>query len=254
MVDTALKEQLLQIEGQIKELCPARDDFDQFRMVAKFGGEEKKQLDTLLKKRKHLLNCMLLGTPAEVARMREVNDRLIDLTERLHDKTYSLYKALLQTGYDPDFDDDIMIEGTLTYIVDSWEKDESVLSMQEDEEYGSEFTWMMGLIYCISDMRELYACARTFKSYEKDDRPEMTAQEMNMWYEFEDGESWCNHPAFKDICICHAIYNLTDLNLFSYLDVLRMNDFWCEIKVNHQMLCNLNGGRHSIINRSEDEN
>ena len=126
MVDTALKEQLLQIEGQIKLLCPARDDFDQFRMVAKFGGEEKKQLDTLLKKRKHLLNRMLLGTPAEVARMREVNDRLIDLTEKLHDKTYSLYKALLQTGYDPDFDDDIMLEGTLTYIVDSWEKDESV--------------------------------------------------------------------------------------------------------------------------------
>lgn len=42
MVDTALKEQLLQVEGQIKELCPAGDDFDQFRMVAKFGGEEKK--------------------------------------------------------------------------------------------------------------------------------------------------------------------------------------------------------------------
>lgn len=124
MVDTALKEQLLQVEGQIKELCPARDDFDQFRMVAKFGGDEKKQLD----------------------------------------KTYSLYKALLQTGYDPDFDDDIMIEGTLTYIVDSWEKDESDL------------------------------------------------------------------------------------------DVLRMNDFWCEIKVNHQMLCNLKGERHSIINRSEDDN
>ena len=116
MVDTALKEQLLQVEGQIKELCPARDDFDQFRMVAKFGGDE------------------------------------------------NLYKALLQTGYDPDFDDDIMIEGTLTYIVDSWEKDESDL------------------------------------------------------------------------------------------DVLRMNDFWCEIKVNHQMLCNLKGERHSIINRSEDDN
>ena len=73
MVDTALKEQLLQIEGQIKLLCPARDDFDQFRMVAKFGGEENKLLDTLLKKRKHLLNRMLLGTHAEIALMRKVN-------------------------------------------------------------------------------------------------------------------------------------------------------------------------------------
>ena len=55
MVDTALKEQLLQVEGQIKEICPARDDFDQFRMVAKFGGEEKKQLDTLLRDCREML-------------------------------------------------------------------------------------------------------------------------------------------------------------------------------------------------------
>ena len=163
-MDTELKEQLIQVEGQIKELCPAKDYFDQLRMVANLSSKEKEQLVTLLRTRRCLLNRMLLGTPAEVARMREVNNRLIDLTEKLHDKTYSLYKALLQTGYDPDFDDEIMIEGTLTYIVDSWEKDESDL------------------------------------------------------------------------------------------DVLRMNDFWCEIKVNHQMLCNFKGERHSIINRSEDDN
>ena len=72
-MDTELKEQLIHLEGQIKELCPARDDFDQFRMVVKFGGEENKLLDTLLKKRKHLLNRMLLGTHAEIARMRKVN-------------------------------------------------------------------------------------------------------------------------------------------------------------------------------------
>lgn len=162
-----MKEHLIQVEGQIKELCPAQDDFDQVRMVAEFGGEEKKQLDTLLKKRKHLLNRMMLGTPAEIARMSEVNNRLIDLTKKLYDKTYSLYETLLQTGYDPEFDDDIMIEGNLSYIPDSWRKDESILSMHEDEEYGSDFTWMMGLIYCLSDMRGLYACARTFKSYEK---------------------------------------------------------------------------------------
>ena len=124
-----------------------------------------------------------------------------------------------------------MIEGTLTYIVDSWEKDESVLSMQEDEEYGSDFTWMMVLIYCLSDMRALYACARTFKSYEKNDLPGMTAKEMNICDVYEVRDSWRTLPAFEGICICHAINNLTDINLFSYPDVLRMNDFWCEIKV-----------------------
>ena len=103
--------------------------------------------------------------------------------------------------------------------------------MHEDDEYGSDFTWMMVLIYCLSDMRGLYACARTFKSYEKNDLPGMTAKEMNICDEYEDGDTWCTHPAFEGICICHAINNLTDINLFSYPDVLRMNDFWCEIKV-----------------------
>ena len=254
MKNIALREQLTKVEGRIKKLCPVRDDFSMYLNVVGLSRKDKDRLKSLLRKRKWLLNRMLLGTHAEITRMKEVNDRLIDLTKKLQDKTYSLYKAILQTGYDPEFDDDIMIEGTLTYIVDSWEKDESVLSMEEDEEYGSDFTWMMGLIYSLSDMKELYACARTFKSYEIDDRPEMTAQEMNMWYEFDDGESWCNHPAFEGICICHAIYNLTDINLFSYLDVLRMNDFWCEIKVNHQMLSNLKGERCSIINRPADDN
>ena len=35
-------------------------------------------------------------------------------------------------------------------------------------------------------------------------------------------------------------------------DDLRMNDFWCEIKVNHQMLCDLKGKRCSIIDRPAD--
>lgn len=251
-MDNQLRCKLLQVEGKIKEICPAKDDFEQFRIIKNSNGKDKEVLRSFLMERRNLLNRMLLGTPAEIARMREVNDRLIDLTKKLYDKTYSLYETLLKTGYDPEFDDDIMIEGNLSYIPDSWGKDESVLSMHEDEEYGSDFTWMMGLIYCLSDMRVLYACARTFKSYEKNDLPGMTAQEMNICDEYEDGDTWCTHPAFEGICICHAIYNLTDINLFSYPDVLRMNDFWCEVKVTHQLLTDLKGTRYSSILNKND--
>jgi hypothetical protein len=186
--------------------------------------------------------------------MKEVNDRLYNLTKKLHEKTYSLYKALLQTGYDPDFDDDIMIEGRLTYIVDDWDDGDSVLSMAEDEEYGSDFKWMMGLIYSLSDIKELYACARIFTSYDINDRPDMTAKELGLDDDFDDGQSWDHghHSALNDICICHAVYNLTDINLFSYPDVLRMNDFWCEVRVTHQLLTDLKGERYScILNRGK---
>lgn len=83
----------------------------------------------------------------------------------------------------------------------------------------------------------------------KNDLPGMTAKEMNICDEYEDGETWCTHPVFEGICICHAIYNLTDINLFSYLDVLRMNDFWCEVKVTHQLLTDLKGRRYCILNK-----
>lgn len=121
--------------------------------------------------------------------------------------------------------------------------------MNEDEEYGSDFKWMMGLIDCLSDINEQSVCARTFKSYNINDKPGMTAKELGLADELDDGQSWNHghHIGWDDICICHAIYNMTDNNLFSYPDVLRMNDFWCEVKVTHQLLTDLKGERYSCI-------
>ncbi len=251
--DKLLRSKLLQTERQIKEICPASDGFDQLRLVKHSSGKDKEMLRTLLIERRHLLNSMFLCSPAEMTRLKDVNDRLYDLTKKLYEKTHSLYRAILQTGYDPDFDDDIMIEGTLKYVVDSWDDGDSVLSMAEDEEYGSDFTWMMGLIDCLSDIKELSVCARTFTSYDIKDRPDMTQKELGLYDDLDDGQSWDHghHSCLDDICICHAIYNLTDNNLYSYPDVLRMNDFWCEVQVTHQLLTNLKGERYScILNRN----
>ena len=82
----------------------------------------------------------------------------------------------------------------------------------------------------------------------------MTAKELGLDDDFDDGQSWDHghHSALNDICICHAVYNLTDINLFSYPDVLRMNDFWCEVRVTHQLLTDLKGERYScILNRGK---
>ena len=85
---SVLKDELIKVEGLIKDACPAFD-------VNGMSGKEKDYLRALLMERKHLLNRMLLCTPAEVARMKDVNARLFDLTTRLHEKTNSLYRALL---------------------------------------------------------------------------------------------------------------------------------------------------------------
>ena len=242
-----LKLELSTLEGQIKETLSARSDTDLLRKVWDLGGREKELLRFLLGRRREILNSLLICSPAEVTRMKEVNDRLFSLTKSLYNKTYGLYKALLQTGHDPEFDDDIMIEGTLRFLVDSWEDSESVLKMEEDKEYGSDFLYMMDLISNLEKDRTFYACARTFLSYDPKHTPDITVDELRLTDTLDDGVSWDHAGLFKDICVCHAVYSLVSDNLFSYPDILRMNDFWCEVKVTHQLLTDLKGERYSVI-------
>ena len=184
IMDEFLKTPLQWLECQIKEACLASDSYEQYRRVKDMSGTEKQMLEALLRERKQLLDSMFLGTPAEVARLKEVNDRLYDLTQKLYVKTYDLYTARLRTGYDSEFDDDIMFEGTLFFDADGWE---------------------------------------------------------------DDGVSWDHRKRFPEICLCHAAYSLLSDNLFSWPDLLRMNDFWCEVKVTHQLLTDLSGKRYSCI-------
>ena len=214
------------------------------------SGTEKQMLTALLRERKHLLDSMFLGTPAEAARLKEVNDRLYDLTQRLYAKTYDLYTACLRTGYDPEFDDDIMFEGTLFFDVDGWEDEDghsSVFKMAEDSLYGSDFAQMLGLITSLQGKDTSFSCAHTLISYDPHHKPEMTAEELHLNNTLDDGVSWDHGKRFPEICLCHAAYSLLSDNLFSWPDLLRMNDFWCEVKVTHQLLTDLSGRRYSYI-------
>lgn len=242
-----LKYELSLIEGRIKRTLTTKVNHDRYCEVGNLSAKEKDLLRSLLERRKHVLNKLFLCSPAEIARLKEVNGRLYYLTQKLHEKTYSLYKALLQSGHDPDFDDDIMIEGTLTYLVDGWDDSDSVLKMVEDEEYDSDFAFMMGLISDLNRDKYTYPCARTFLSFDPTHTPDMTMEQLHLNNSLDDGVSWDHPGRFKDICVCHAIYSLTSDNLFSYPDVLRMNDFWCEVKVTHQLLSDLKGNRSSCI-------
>ena len=246
-MDESLNTKLSVIERQIKEVLPASSDTDLYIMIRNLGGKEKEYVRDLLVERQGILDGLLICSPAEIARMKEVNDRLYSLTKSLYNKTYSLYKALLKTGYDPDFDDDIMIEGTLKFLVDSWEDSESVLKIEEDKEYGSDFLYMMDLICHLEKDSYLNSCARTFLSYNPKHTSDVSIEELHMNNTLDNGVSWDHAGLFKDLCVCHAIYSLRSDNLYSYPDIFRMNDFWCEVKVTHQLLTDLEGKRYSCI-------
>ena len=56
-------------------------------MIRNLGGKEKEYVRDLLVERQGILDGLLICSPAEIARMKEVNDRLYSLTKS---QTYSL--------------------------------------------------------------------------------------------------------------------------------------------------------------------
>ena len=110
---------------------------------------KREQVERLLWKRKHLLDRMFVATPEEVVRMEQVNNRMYDLTQKMYARTEAVYRKMATATYDPEFDDDVKIEGSLRF---SPNEHSSVLPMANDDYYGSDFYE----IFCVIDW--LYTC------------------------------------------------------------------------------------------------
>jgi len=239
------KGELILIENELKKVCQTKDadSYDHLKLVRNLSGKEKEMIVFLLKRRMRLLDDLVMCTTSEITQFKKVNDRLFTLTNKMYEKTCDVYKKLFHTGYAPDFDDDIMIEGKLCYSADMYEDSGSVLKMDEDKDYDSDFPWMMSLIDSLKEdnMFDIRI------SYNPKHSPSMTPGELGLANEFDDKLSWDHKGIFKDICVCHAIYKIREQNPFSYLDIMRMNDFWCEVRVTHQHITDLKGKRYSSI-------
>lgn len=105
---------------------------------------EQEQVERLIWKRKHLLDKMFVATPEEVVRMEQVNSRLYDLTQKMYARTEALYRKMATATYDPEFDNDVEVEGSLRFSPNGHS---SVLPMANDDYYGSEFYEL----FCIID-------------------------------------------------------------------------------------------------------
>lgn len=126
---------------------------------------------------------------------------------------------------DPDFDDDCEIEGSLRYCYNG---DESVLRLSDDIHYGSDFR---RIIEIISDLNEL-------------DIESITPHSLPL----DDGKSWNEYPfagrsEFDGITVCHAMHMLACHLGFSLPDIIRLNDFWAEVRVTFQSITEQDGTR-----------
>ena len=240
-----LRKRLQRIEAAILRITGKDMDRLSVRLVPE---KKRKRIGNLIGMRQVLLNRMFAATAEEVERMVRVNTLLLDLTQQMYRRSAELYRRVLDTTHDKTFDDDVMVEGSLKYGSNG---PESVLHLTDDYYYGSDFTRMMQIIdwlyLCRADGFQIEDIEYTSKSIELDDPPSMSDAELEFADDFDDGitwaEGWLNHPAFKHICICHAVHDICTHKSYSIPDLLRMNDFWCEVKITHQHFVEQDGSR-----------
>ena len=240
-----LRAQVQKIEEKILAIT---GDNVEYNMEWTRSQRKCEQVERLIWKRKHLLDKMFVATPEEVVRMEQVNNRLYDLTQKMYSRTEALYRKVMTTTYDPESDDDVEVEGTLKFLANGHS---SLLPMANDGYYGSNFYEMFFIINwlytCdVLDLEEIEQC-RCYLS-PSDYLPEMNSKELGLTDDLNDGTTWYEsvQPAadkLSHLCICHAIHDLSDHKPYSIPDILRMNDFWVEVTVKHQLIVEQDGSR-----------
>ena len=183
--------------------------------------------------------------------MEQVNNRLLDLTQKMYARSSDLYLKMATLTYDSEFDDDVEVEGTLKFLAN---ERSSVLSLSNDDYYGSNFYVMLAVIdwlyvYNVLEMQEIERCRSYFcpSCYS----PDLSNEELGMTDVLNDGTTWyksCSPAADKlnHLCICHAIHDLSSWKPYSIPDILRMNDFWVEVTVKHQHIVSQDGRRLGV--------
>lgn len=216
--------ELLEVEKKITELVTADPFWSRH-------ADHLTALEPLLRKRQRILNRLWQPTEESMARLRQVNQHLLHLTQQLHAR-YERMAAKVPALMDaPDFDDDSELTGTLRYHYNS---EESVLRLPDDARYASDFPLMIQTLAELTDAQGQsdieYIHTKTTPK--------------------DDGSSWNEppfrgRPEFEDIIICHAVHDLCCHKLYSLPDLVRLNDFWCEVTFVTQSITAQDGTRYN---------
>lgn len=200
-----LKAKLQFVEGKILRILDIR------------GWMSQKELEELVKDylldRHVILNKMFRMhiTEQEVARFREVNERITALTRQM----FANHKALLKTRYVnsiEDKDPDCFVEVESKLDVDEGAE---VLEFADDADYGSNFAKMIDAIAWTEDL-EIRSCTS---------HPGSTIEPDYL----DDGTSWSESslviPQFEDIIVCYSIHDLCVHKNYTIPDLLRIPSY-----------------------------
>ena len=216
-----LKANLQFVEGKI------------LRIMDNHGWMMKKELEEQVKEllldRNFIMGKMfrLHVTEQEVARFRDVNDQLLELTRKM----FCEHKKLLDSLKDnPILSvtcwDEVVVESILDV-----DEDAEVLHFDDDDDYGSNFSQMIDAIAWTEDL-EIRSCYTILGEKPEQDH-------------LDDGNSWAEGclvvPQFEDIVVCYAVHDLCTHKNYSVPDLLRISSYSVQNTVK--------GNRKHIVNK-----
>ena len=239
--ETALLKELLgRVEQQIVNITgedvlhDCRRDWLSDRVWPGEKESDDDKVGDLLGTRSVILDRLFLlhRTPGEIERFRMLNDYLMKLTTELHKKTADTYRMLLRNIPGDGFTDDVDIEGVLLYDCDCGQ---DYVRLQEDSFYGSDFPQMLATLSAYENDK-VEAIVHCYAGWDPElDRPEMSDVELGVENTLDDENSWeegfRDMPEFKDIRICHAVHDICTHRQYSIPDLLRMNNFRTEVRI-----------------------
>lgn len=216
------REKLQEIETEIKKYTGNDPDYIRFRNMT---PEKWDDLEELFERRRWILNGLFKFTPVNIERIKKIDNRLRILTLKMYERVKAMEAKSSIILDDPDFDDDYEIEGSISF---SWNDENSVLRLDDDENYGSDFNSMIHII------DSFYYAQGRFSHNILD----VHKKNKNM----DDNINWNEVPLrHRELNICYATHVICCHKLYSIPDLLRLNDFWAEVKFIEQNIRDAEG-------------
>ena len=202
-------------------------------------------LDALLDLRGWALNVLfeVHCSDEEVRRFTAINDKLYAMTESMYERA-RMVNELIEIMPLHEKDDDVEVEAKLKF----WEDGApSVLEIEDDEFYGSDFTRMIVLRSIIDSDYKSYDKIERVAIYPKLVDGKLIPDETEIKNDMDDGttwaEVWLRHPKLDHLIVCHAVHDICTHKNYSIPDLLRMNTFEVSIDIKIQQIEDQDGAR-----------
>ena len=207
-------------EKRIKALCGN----EPFHRLRRLNEAEWDLLNTLINIREMALNELMVPTPYEVEVMRELNDKLLKITDELYDRAFRMWKTLNGSDLKPHLYN-YLLEGCIDF---EWDGFDTVRTLDTDGWYGSDFTYMLWLLseyqhqdyHCTDHLHDI---VENFGMAEEEAKKDLSDF-------LDDGKTWAEgsymtKPEFDNICFCYLMHAVCTHFNYSLPDVMHMDNF-----------------------------